>query len=946
MAARELSTWEDWRTSHVKIVLLGGRNSGKSSVGNLILGKEEFVTRERTTCSRRLGVVAGRWVTVVDTPGWWCDFSTQDTPELVKREIMSSVPLCLPGPHAFLIVVKASSFFSRKRQRSLEEHLALLGERVWSRCIVLFTWVDWPTRTRVEEHVHRGGGALQWLSDKCSQRCHHFVFRRDTVGTQVTELLVKIQRLVTENGNRPFEMQESILQVIAEKTRTAGDRARQRFMKVKERRSLLREEPQHLPGIRIVLVGAHGSGKSLAVKTILGRGGSQVFRRTAQCTAEQGCVFGRQVTVIDTPGWWMNYFTKQSPVFDQREIVRGFSLCPPGPHALLLVVRVDRAFTETYRRAVQQHLELISETIWTHVILLFNFGDWLGDTTVEQLIESEGEPLRWLVEKCGDRYHVLNNKTRGDGFQVRELMGKIEEMVASNSGRHYEIAGHVMQRLEEKMRTEKERAEERRLMKNKQRQVARSRLEKINPLSELRIVLMGGRNTGKSSSGNTILGRERFDTENQTNRCVERRGTVRGKTVWVLDTPGRLSVNPDLLMNPSTSGLAAFLLVVNVSSSFTCSLGEALEKHLEALGEEVRSRVMVLFSHGDWLGDTDIEQRIESEGDPLRGLVERCGNRYHVLDNTNRGDGAQVYELLDQIEEMLVEERLAILQRGDQVGKSIALAHGLLLDGGTRPKQNLRVATSQLSHNNTCGQEVAVPGTTGGRAASGRSILVRDSFLSSLASVLRGSEGLRRAAGGSRIVMVNVPDWFPAGDPHSQASLNGKRQAHPFSPRHQAVVLVLPAEPPQTQHRALTEEKEDIVEVHSLCHPRLRERTLKKLTGSGGLQALIDQWGTSNLEELENFIDSYFEMVWEQAMRSVTAEHDCQTSEIPEVDAVVEEPGQDALTSIDKKLSKLDLLEEIQSDIVQLRLSLEQSLKTIQGLSEKSTAKENPIQEN
>ncbi|KAF6720948.1 GTPase IMAP family member 4 [Oryzias melastigma] len=95
--------------SQLKVVLLGGRNSGKSCVGNLILGKEEFVTKERTSCSRRLGVVAGRWITVVDTPGWWCDFSAGDTSKLVKREIVSSVSLCPPGPHVFLIVIKASS---------------------------------------------------------------------------------------------------------------------------------------------------------------------------------------------------------------------------------------------------------------------------------------------------------------------------------------------------------------------------------------------------------------------------------------------------------------------------------------------------------------------------------------------------------------------------------------------------------------------------------------------------------------------------------------------------------------------------------------------------------------------------------------------------------------------------------------------------------------------
>uniref|UniRef100_A0A8C2ZP18 AIG1-type G domain-containing protein n=1 Tax=Cyclopterus lumpus TaxID=8103 RepID=A0A8C2ZP18_CYCLU len=199
--------------------------------------------------------------------------------------------------------------------------------------------------------------------------------------------------------------------------------------------------------IRIVLVGAKGSGKSSTLNTILSReSGRQRARRTARCLVGRGEVFGRRVTVVDTPGWWMNYFRDESPVFDRRELVLSASLCPPGPHVFLLVIRVDRAFTETYRRAAEEHLRLIGEHIWSRVIVLFSFGDWLGDTTTERCIESEGEPLRWLVERCGNRYHVLNNKTKGDGFQVRELIGKIEEMLAGRNGcQHYEIERDVVE---------------------------------------------------------------------------------------------------------------------------------------------------------------------------------------------------------------------------------------------------------------------------------------------------------------------------------------------------------------------------------------------------------------------------------------------------------------------------------------------------------------------
>lgn len=183
----------------------------------------------------------------------------------------------------------------------------------------------------------------------------------------------------------------------------------------------------------------------------------------------------------------------------------------------------------------------------------------------------------------------------------------------------------------------------------------------------MKIVLVGGRKTGKSSCGNTILNRECFDTDTQTTSCTEKQGKVNNKMVTVLDSPDCFSMTSELMM-----ASCAVLLVVNVSSSFKGSHWEAMEKQLEAGGGHLWSRTVVLFSHGDWLGNTSVEQRIESEGELLQKLVEKCGNRYHVLDNKHWGDGAQVAELIELMEEMLVEERLAVLHRGDHLWKSVS----------------------------------------------------------------------------------------------------------------------------------------------------------------------------------------------------------------------------------------------------------------------------------
>lgn len=194
-----------------------------------------------------------------------------------------------------------------------------------------------------------------------------------------------------------------------------------------------------------------------------------------------------------------------------------------------------------------------------------------------------------------------------------------------------------------------------------------------------------------------------------------------------------------------------------------------------------------------------------------------------------------------------------------------------------------------------------------------------------MASLLSGKQRLRWT--------LNLPvSWFPVDDLHLR--LNSDRQVCLFSPRRQMSLLALPHQTPA----------EGDISVSSLLHPALRERTLQRLGDSGGLQLLLDQWDHSSLPELEAFIDSYFEMVWERTMGSCqTAEAELQASG-PRVD--LEEAGhEEVLSSIDRKLSKLELLEEIRGDLTELRTNLEQSWKAIHELREKVNENNNDTHE-
>lgn len=234
----------------MQVVVVGGKQSGKTLLINTVLGQAEPEPGGRTVnCVRREGKVGGRRLILIDTPGWWRNCLLSDTAEFKKQKLVLSVLQSPPGPHAFILVVDGDAVFTERNRRSVEEHLGLFGENVWEHTIVVFTRMGrlkgkgiTGTDKNQKQNNHREDEALRSVMDKCKNR--YLIFDKDRMEDpqQITQLLEMIEYLIANNKGRRFPFNKRTFGQVEEVRRLSKEKGILRHERVKNKRKTLRKQ--------------------------------------------------------------------------------------------------------------------------------------------------------------------------------------------------------------------------------------------------------------------------------------------------------------------------------------------------------------------------------------------------------------------------------------------------------------------------------------------------------------------------------------------------------------------------------------------------------------------------------------------------------------------------------------------------------------------------------